>query len=86
MGQHDYLNKTPAYITVPPGKTTGWVEVGGLMDTLNHGSWKVTCNALNPPPPPPGQQYLEVKVNFCKEKVTPIMKVPFARRWWRTTL
>jgi hypothetical protein len=56
MGQHDYLNKTPSYITVPPGKTTGWVEVGGLMDTLNHGSWKVTCNALHPPPPPPGNE------------------------------
>ena len=67
MGQHDYLNKSsfvdghPAqggYITVPPGKTTGWVEVGGFMDTFNHGSWKVSCNALAPPPPPPGNETL----------------------------
>ena len=26
------------------------------MDTFNHGSWKVTCSALNPPPPPPGNE------------------------------
>jgi hypothetical protein len=37
-----------------PGKTTGWVEVGGLMDTFNHGSWKVGCVLAGPPPPPPG--------------------------------
>lgn len=29
MGQHDYLNKSGGYITVPPGKMTGWLEVGG---------------------------------------------------------
>ena len=58
MGQHDYLNKTGGYITVPPGKSTDWVEVGGWMDTFNHGSWKVECSALAPPPPPPGNQTL----------------------------
>eukprot|EP01052_Picozoa_sp_SAG31_P014693 SAG31_NODE_922_length_10976_cov_8.838742_1_plen_175_part_10 len=31
MGQHDYLNKSSSYITVAPGKTTGWIEVGGLV-------------------------------------------------------
>ena len=47
-----------AVITVPPGKTTGWLEVGGLMATLNHGSWKVGSAAAGPPPPPPGNETL----------------------------
>jgi hypothetical protein len=58
IGQHDYLNKSTRYVTVAPGKSTGWVEVGGLMDTFNHGSWKVTCGALAPPSPPPPNEAL----------------------------
>eukprot|EP00039_Didymoeca_costata_P021098 m.343405 g.343405 ORF g.343405 m.343405 type:complete len:1268 (+) comp22801_c0_seq1:126-3929(+) len=53
MGQHEYLNGSQKYITVPPGKSTGWVEVGGLMDVFNHGTWKISCDAIAPPPPPP---------------------------------
>lgn len=35
--------KTPT-IEVSPGQTSEWVEVGGTMDTLNHGQWSWTGN------------------------------------------
>eukprot|EP01045_Picozoa_sp_COSAG04_P002623 COSAG04_NODE_97_length_26459_cov_6.507246_11_plen_1116_part_00 len=57
-GYRSHLNGTSynsgrpqGYITVPPKHRTGWVEVGGWMDTLQHGSWQITCEALGPPPP-----------------------------------
>ena len=39
------MNATELYIRVPPGATTGWLEVGGLMDTFNHGSWELVCGS-----------------------------------------
>jgi hypothetical protein len=67
MGQHDYLFRTPLSITVPPGKTSEWVEVGHLMDTLNHGSWKIRSAAATAPPPPPGNETL-CKIETLKGK------------------
>ena len=43
MGQHDYLNKTVSTITVAPGKTTGWVEVGGMMVHPDQDSFLGRC-------------------------------------------
>lgn len=55
-GYRTHLNGTsyrnPNYITVPPGSQTGWVDVGGWMDTLQHGSWQISCDVLAPPPSP----------------------------------
>lgn len=34
---------TPS-VAVPPGQTSDWVEVGGTMDSLNHGQWFWTGN------------------------------------------
>lgn len=36
--------KTPSIVDVPPGKTSGWVEVGGSMDALADGQWFWTGN------------------------------------------
>ena len=49
-GYRKHLNGTsfrdPFRITVPPGQQTGWLDVGGWMDTLQHGSWSISCDAL----------------------------------------
>ena len=56
-GYRHHLNgtsfRTPFNIIVPPGGKTGWLDVGGWMDTLQHGSWQISCDALGPPAPPP---------------------------------
>lgn len=33
----------PKALTVAPGQTTDWVEVGSLLDTLNDGQWALTA-------------------------------------------
>ena len=47
-GCHQRLNATTRYIEVAPKSTTGWIEVGGLLDTFNHGSWQLTCGSVAP--------------------------------------
>lgn len=36
----------PLAIEVEPGKTTDWIEVGGLIDSLNDGQWALDASAL----------------------------------------
>ena len=68
-GYRRHLNGTsysvPFNIIVPPGGKTEWLEVGGWMDTLDHGSWQVSCSALGPPSPPPANSS-ECKLNTQK--------------------
>jgi hypothetical protein len=34
-------------VTVAPGQTSGWVDVGGLLDTLNDGQWDFTTGGAS---------------------------------------
>src|SRR5262249_52321606 len=38
----------PKTLTAAPGQSTDWVEVGGLLDTLNDGQWKLTAAGKGP--------------------------------------
>ena len=56
--------RVPYDIVVPPQGKTEWLDVGGWMDTLQHGSWQVLCSALGPPAPPPANA-TECKINVA---------------------
>ncbi|MFN4260255.1 MAG: beta-galactosidase trimerization domain-containing protein [Gemmataceae bacterium] len=38
----------PITITSEPGQSTDWIEVGGLLDSLNDGQWNITAKAQTP--------------------------------------
>jgi hypothetical protein len=65
-GYRSHLNgtnyRTPFDIDVGPGQQTGWLDVGGWMDTLDGGSWQISCNAYGPAPALPNETECAIEV------------------------
>ncbi|MCS6852185.1 MAG: beta-galactosidase trimerization domain-containing protein [Gemmataceae bacterium] len=60
-------NWSPKKVTVKPGETSDWVEVGSLLDTLNDGQWMMSAG--------PGSRYaLEFGVRTAAGKIESIRR------------
>jgi hypothetical protein len=65
-GYRTHLNgtsfRTPVWLTVAPSQRTGWLDVGGWMDTLQHGSWTPSCVAR-------GARPTAYNATQCKQRI-----------------
>jgi hypothetical protein len=68
-------NWKPLTIAVKPGKATDWIEVGGLLDTLNDGQWTLSPASGDPKAVKPRFEYdLEFGVRDAAGKIASIRK------------
>ena len=80
-GYRTHLNGTsfriPFDITVAPGQKTGWLDVGGWMDTLDGGSWQISCDAFGPRPAAPNSTECAIQARESR----PPTNLTLCRAW-----
>ncbi len=52
----------PKTIRAEPGHSTGWHEVGSLLDTLSDGQWRLTAEATGDARTPPAEPVFDIEV------------------------